>query len=98
MKVITKSDRIASVSERWDGIYSNTKYEDKIEIGNKLRSKKPKTEEEITKIIGNNTWTRNICHECENNCEVVIELCDSVCICPDCLNEALSLIGKNTQL
>jgi hypothetical protein len=95
MIIITKSNLIQNVSERWDFQYRNTSQKDKIEKGNRLRAEKPKTEDEIAEIIGNKEWTRNICRECGNDCETTILLgyeSTTVNICPDCLKRALSFL------
>jgi len=99
MKIISKNYISAKVSKKWDELYRNIDQKEKIWIGERLRTEKPTTEEHIKKIIGNSTWTRNMCHECENDSEITIQLgqepyYDSATanICPECLKKALSLL------
>jgi len=101
MDIIKKSDLIASVSQRWDQQYKNTTWRDKIEIGCRLRVEILQTEEQIYNIIGNYTWTENICDECGKDREVVIQIGEephyessTVFICPECLKKAMDLIEK----
>lgn len=99
MNIISKKNLIANVSKRWDEQYRNTGSKDKILKGERLRTEKPTTEEQIKKIIGNDSWTRNHCHECGNDSEITIQLGQepdyesaTANICPVCLKKALEII------
>ena len=99
MNIISKKDLIANISVKWEQQYRNTDQKDKILIGERLRTEKPTTEKSIKKIIGNSSWTRNMCHECENDSEITIQLGQkpdyesaTANICPECLKKALSLL------
>lgn len=98
MNVIKKGDLIENVYERWVEQYRDCKYGHIVLIGTILKSEKPTTEEHIKRIIGNNSWTSNVCHECGNDSEIIIQLGEepdydsaTVKICQECLKKALSL-------
>jgi hypothetical protein len=98
MEVIRKTDLIKNICQAWDTQYKGTSQRDKIEIGNRLKIEKPKTEGHIRKIIGNDLWTYNRCHECDNDSKITIQLGQppdyesaTANICPKCLKKALLL-------
>lgn len=56
------------------------------------------TEKDISDIIGNESWTRLECDECDKEVETVIMLgqepdyeSSTACICPNCLAKATNL-------
>lgn len=78
--------------------YRDCKQEDIVLIGAILKTEKPTTEEHVERIIGNNTWTRNVCDECGNDSEITVQLGEepdydsaTAKICQECLKKALSL-------
>jgi len=98
MYVVRKIDLIKKVSKQWDHQYKRTDQKDKIEIGNRLRTERPNTEDEVAKIIGNRGWTKNVCDECNNDCDITIQLGQepdyesaTASICKECLKKALAL-------
>lgn len=98
MKLITKKEKIANVAENyrlehpyyeWRG---NTKDKD---IYNRLLD--AKTENDIINIVGRN-FTNNICSECGEDNEVLVELVESdydsyYAICKICLNKVRDLFS-----
>ena len=105
MYIITKKELIKTVAERWKKAYFiNSKWEygaDKKEIYNNLIEKKPKTELEVANIIGNNSWTDNVCNECGKQKEKIIVIGEpedyeskTAYVCEECLNEALKLLNE----
>ncbi len=101
MEIISKKDKIANICQRWKNqYYKNEKwlYDDKFKILNELSQADLLTEEKIYEIIGNKSWTENICEECEKDCDILIQLGEepdyesaTVCVCKDCLNKAIDL-------
>ena len=94
MKVIRKIDKIKTVADRWDLQYPRPYSLDKDMIGNALRSKNPKTENEVKDIIGNSSWTNVECDECGLQHDVVIRLGEEATVyaCESCLKKALKMI------
>lgn len=102
IKLITKKDKIKGVFQKWANSYRYWKYDDnKQKIGERLRG--VTDEKEITKIIGNDSWTSNVCNECHNDCNVIIQLGEepdyesaTVHICSGCLEKALKLVNVSS--
>lgn len=106
MRIVSKQEKIKNIAKEWKKLYCRGKNwiygEDKKEIYERLIKEKPKTEKEVIRIIGNNSWTENICHECGKDVEIIIELggffykWDNFItfICEDCLRKALASIEK----
>jgi hypothetical protein len=101
MKLHTRRSRAATVVTDWYNqwnIYANTEssrhrmYEDLSALG-------PDPDPDVVDaIIGNSTWTRCHCDECDEDFEMVIELGEeryyesaTACICQECLLAALAL-------
>lgn len=56
--------------------------------------------EDINTIIGNDSWTSNKCDECEQDCEVLLELSsygEHFYICAKCLEESLKMLKKEAK-
>ncbi len=98
MRIITKRERIKGVLESWKKQYPLGKGRDEItnELSklnlNKVSAKK------INDIIGNNSWTRLRCDECEKDKEIIIMFLEkweedyesnSCSLCFDCLKKGL---------
>ena len=106
MRIVTKKEKIKNVAKEWKKQYCRGKNwiygEGKKEIYERLIKEKPQTEEEVIQIIGNNSWTENICEACERDVEILVELSNFLdewdtnvfFICEDCLRKALALIEK----
>ena len=90
MRRITKAHLIESVADRWKAQPRNPDNIRAIEIGEILAKERPKTEDRIEEIIGNRTWTENICYECRIDNNVVIEIGECE-LCEECLKEAVEL-------
>lgn len=98
MNIIKKTDLIENVYDKWIEQYRGSTDEDKLLVAVILKTEKPTTEEHVERIIGNNSWTRNICNECGNDSEITVQLGEepdydsaTAKICPECLKKALSL-------
>jgi hypothetical protein len=99
VKLITKSEKIKNIVEAWSLQYGMVPPDDdKYQILQKLKGKKPTTEKEIAEIIGNVSWTRNSCDQCKKDCDLLVELGQELDyesatarICKKCLSDALSL-------
>ena len=117
MKRITERDRILSVAEAWDAQYSiNIKgvppYPDRQLLSgdtarqiserlHKLNLKKVKAST-VNNVIGNDSWTRITCEECEQKVTQVVVLYGSgsdsaIEICESCLNLAKRVIQGKVQ-
>ena len=108
MKLITKSEKIKDVAQRfktsWVGpvreitnIGLKGQYE-------KLLALDPPTVEAIDTIIGNNTFTSNTCNECKSDCDLLIgfdawypseeseDQFTTFQLCQSCLDKALTAL------
>jgi len=105
MKLEKKKELIKNVAARFKesyfvkGVWVYNRDGNKESIYNNLVSKKPKTEEDIEEIIGNDSWTSNRCNQCRNETDVLIRLgeepdweSNTFFICKDCLEKAINLI------
>lgn len=102
MKIISKAEKIRGVIKAWHETYWDTlKREwrygpDKGGIYRKLSSAKSLTEKKISDIIGNDSWTQNICDECGKDSAALIQLGQGpdegmaiASICLACIRKAL---------
>ena len=78
----------------FDGSWSD----DKIKL---LKSENPLTEEKAKEILGNDSWTRNKCDECDADVYATVQLGQepdyesaTANICLDCLKKAVALAGS----
>lgn len=102
MRIVTTKDRIQSVVKEWRKQYPITcslNHPEKIEIYEKLLALdlSVATEADITKIIGNDSWTILICDECNRTVDAVVELGEVYykhTICVDCLIDAAFQIRR----
>lgn len=103
MKVITLRDRIRRVPERWKNQYEPFEQHspDKLEIYNKLLLLDLDTcfTSDIKNIIGNNSWTRLDCDECQREVDWLVRLGEApdyesrtACICKDCAVKVSQLV------
>jgi len=106
MKVITKRVKIREVSVRWIEQYGRTLNEKHKLIGEKLNALdvETATPEEVTGIIGNDSWTWIRCDDCREDAEKVVQLGDepdydsaTANICLPCLQKALKALTENTD-
>ena len=103
--LLTKQHLVNTVDERWKNQYYRDdywsyygddkieKYEDLVNLG------KSKNQEDVDKIIGNSSWTRLICHNCNKDVDAVfifgiVE--DSLYVCEDCVNIAVEQFNELT--
>ena len=117
MKRITERDRILTVAERWDAQYSINiegmppRPDNPLASGDtarqiserlhKLNLKKVKAST-VNNVIGNDSWTRIKCEECEKDVEQAVVLYGSgsdsaIEICESCLNLAKRVIQGKVQ-
>ena len=105
MITISKKEKIELIPYRWKQQYCNKDVwmygADKIDIYKKLSQTNPLTEELVNQIIGNKSWTENICDECGKDSDVLIQLGQELyyesataCICKDCLDKAIKLAAS----
>lgn len=97
MKVISERTLIDSVVERWRHQYRGHHNDRYSATGDQLALLKPTTAAEVSKIIGNDSWTRvPDCSECGAITPAVVELgpeYEPVVLCAHCLRVALAFIG-----
>ena len=96
MNIRTKQDRIDSVAYRFEDQYHQRLDDTNIFSALTRRTqifllREATTEDEIEAIIGNRTWTRNECDECERDCDILVET-QGYYFCLSCLKEAIQLI------
>lgn len=111
MKLFTQRILIRAVAERWRQAASVTPDlyghppRSRAKVLSKLESLdlETATHEEISDIIGNESWTRmDACDECGVVPEVMVRLGEdpdyessTACICPSCLEKAVRLAKEN---
>jgi hypothetical protein len=111
VKLVHKRALIANVAANWKAqYYTKNGWSvgglEKEGIYNRLRTLPPNaTEEQVTAIIGNQSWTRNACDQCKRDTEVVVEVgqapdYDSATarLCVQCLQSALELISADVVI
>lgn len=99
MRTLTKQKMIDMVVGRWyESYHENQNWnEDFSLVYQRLVDLKNPTEDQITEVIGNSSWTRLECNFCQKNVnEVVIQnVYDKpVYICRNCLELARQLLDK----
>ena len=104
MSLLLKSDRIASIAERWARQYEGyDKSSDKGKIRQALFAAKKRgelTEECAATIIGNDSWGRNDCHVCEADCDTLVPVAPiwddeaEIHLCKDCVENLLAAFPK----
>ena len=93
MEAITRQEVIDAAPKRWKHQYPGGREG----IYEKLMAAKPLTKEKVDTIIGNQSWTRLSCDECEKEVDSAITISNSETlfyVCKKCLNKALRLIDK----
>jgi|GEM_PF-1113798 len=106
MHIITKAEIAKGAAERWKKAYCHNGewrtagfgspkkvYNQLMAIGESI------TPEEVAAIIGNDSWTRNVCTECGRDVETTVHFgeepdYDAVWadVCPSCLRKAMVLL------
>lgn len=91
----TKRYLIDNVASHWHQAYKGNS--SKMEVWEKLVKLENPTEEQITTIIGNASWTRLTCDCCGGDVDQVVVLAVtgerySTYLCPACLQKALDLL------
>jgi len=104
MKLITRQSLANKACERWAEQYPIERWPDRqlvlkklIELGDNCNP------DEVDAIIGNGSWTRTKCDECNNDDGVdVIQLgqepdyeSNTANICKDCLDKGLFILAKS---
>jgi len=93
MKKITKREICLGVPDRWAAAYKGYNDERKSKITSDLMALTVSqlTPEIIAKTIGNDSWTRIECRECESDCNEVVLMADTL-FCGKCLSKASALV------
>lgn len=106
MRLITKRERIKEVLESWKGQYPNVKmWQDKQKVTEELEKLNfnSVSEKKIIEIIGNNSWTRLDCDECQQDSSKVVRFLEryedeyevnSCDVCLKCLNSGTKLFAN----
>lgn len=103
--LLTKQHLVNTVDERWKNqYYINSSWErygeDKVEKYEQLVSLgKNKNPEDVDKIIGNSSWTRLICNNCNKDVKAVFVFGayhESLYVCEDCVKIATQQFNKLT--
>jgi len=107
MKLITPSSLAREAASRWAEQYSSGRWgQDKIDIGDKLRSLfDSATPEKVNEIIGNKSWTSTMCNECGSVDVPVVEIGEpldyesaTAHACLKCLNDAVAALAKQNDI
>ena len=103
--LLTKQHLVNTVDKRWKNQYYRDdswdyygedkveKYEDLVSLGSN------KYPEDVDKIIGNSSWTRLICNNCNKDVNAVFIFGtreDSLYVCEACVNIAVQQFNKLT--
>ena len=110
MILITKLDIILGVAKRWRSQYNDAgldtldyqrPHQTKRDILNQLEALDltSATQEEVNKIIGNDSWTALKCDECGEDVDAVVRVGEepnyesqTACVCRACLAKAAQLL------
>lgn len=92
MRLITKREICLSVPDRWAEQYEGHEDDSKAHTRAALLalSVNQLTPEIIAKTIGNSSWTRLECRECEVDVDRAVEIAGRI-LCHKCLNRAETL-------
>lgn len=100
MNATTKAWAIANVADNWRRQYPGEIISgsgEKFDKYQRLLALPPeRTEQDIAAIIGNGSWTRLICDNCEQSVDIYVRVGSDnrpypVYICLDCLRQAVAL-------
>lgn len=103
MKLINRQELAKTAACRWNKLYNKFDYFDpeKHDIFFRLKSLGSNPDpDKVDEIIGNYTWTRRTCDECQkNDAEKWVEFdpdpgTPEMHLCEDCLKQALVLIEE----
>ncbi|MEG0407421.1 MAG: hypothetical protein RR623_00985 [Bacilli bacterium] len=103
--LLTRQHLVNTVHDRWKNQYyinSSWDYygEDKVEKYEQLVSLgKVKNPEDVDKIIGNSSWTRLICNNCNKDVNAVFifgTVEESCYVCEDCVSIAVEQFNELT--
>ncbi len=109
MKIITKREKIKGILDRWKDQYpDNGSWSDQVKATKELEKLNLNrvSEKRIIEIIGNNSWTRLECDECQQDKNKVVRFLEryedeygvNVCdVCFDCLKDANKLFPECTE-
>ena len=109
MHIVTKATRARGVAARWKKAYyyggewrktafgpTKKVYDQLVAAGENI------TPEQVNATIGNESWTQNVCTECDRDVEITVHFgeepdYDAVWadVCPRCLRKALALLEGN---
>lgn len=108
MKLMTTKDLIRGVPERWKAQYCHgtewgkTMTGDTREVYEQLKALDPETatHNHVTAIIGNPSWSRMSCNECDAYVDAVVEVGQppdyesaTAQLCAPCMHKAIALFG-----
>jgi len=109
MDLITRQSRAAEAAQRWKNSYylsdgrwselrsgnSKVVYANLVSLGNNP------SPDSVDSAIGNASWTRVHCDECNQDVDAVVQLGEApdfeshtACVCPQCLAKAINLVSK----
>lgn len=102
MHILTKSDLLSNVATRWAMRYE--KCPEKHETSQKLLDLGGKgTEDQVTEIIGNNSWTKITCDQCGADVDRVVYVgqpldygSSTAKLCSSCVRAALNLLHHSS--
>lgn len=104
MKKITTRSQILSVAERWDRQYPSRRPDhvrDPIRKRLHELDKTTATAADVAAIIGNDSWTKCMCNECDQEVESVVEVGQepdyesaTATLCVTCLKKAAALMEE----
>lgn len=106
MNTISTRDNIQYVAEKWrraygKGAYANDPQKQGIQQGLDALDLEAATADEVDAIIGNASWTRNICNECNRRVDTVVQVGEpddyesrTAYLCYECVKNAVALMDS----
>jgi hypothetical protein len=96
MELITRHTKAAGAADAWMRQYGGTDFNG---IGAKLRTLGPSPEpDEVTKVVGNDSWVQVRCTECEQEVYAVVQVgqepdydSSTAWLCADCIWKAATM-------
>jgi hypothetical protein len=100
MFITTKDDLLRQLPAAWRRAYESDVYgPDKALKLAELEAESSLTEARASEIIGNESWTRNECSECGQDCFVTVTIgqesdydSETASVCLPCLQKAVALV------
>lgn len=104
MNIVLEKEKLATVLPRWERQYGGREDPDKAKITRELNALDwtKATAAEVEKIIGNQSWTKEICGDCGEYSMPVVQFGQygdrDFCLCSTCIGKAAVLSDAIAKL